>query len=105
MTKGFVNPLFDEIVNIVCDGCKIPLDDLRGRSTKTPIVEARHLAIYFTYNNVPKMSSNILGRYFDRDHSTVLHSIQKVKDFKQYDKAFKSQFDFLEREVLRAITN
>lgn len=99
------NTLFQKIMKIVCKYCEVSREELRSNGRKTELVEARHLAIYFIYTHVPKVTSARVGRYFNRDHSTVLNSIKCVKSFKDTDPAFKSQFEFLEREILNELIN
>lgn len=99
------NTLFQKIISIVCRYCEVTREQLQSGRRITELVEARHLAVYFISTHVRKATSTRIGRYFNRDHTTVLHSIKCVNDFKDTDQAFKSQFEFLEREVLKAITN
>lgn len=57
---------------------KVLLKDLSGQSRKKPIVAARQVAIYLIRVRT-KLGLREIGSHFgERDHSTVLHAIQKV---------------------------
>lgn len=52
--------------------------DIKGSSRKSEIVEARHRAIAAVYAAKPNLSPAQIGNLFGgRDHSTVLHAVQK----------------------------
>lgn len=99
------NTLFQKIISIVCKYCEVTRDDLRSDSRKTELVEARNLALFFTHKYGKRKSLEQLGKYFNRKHSSVIYSLQSVNNFIQVDPEFKSQYEFLEREILAVLTN
>ncbi len=57
----------------------IPIGDIRSKSRNRRISMARHIAMYLSYYYLDETLSHI-GQYFGgRDHSSVLHAIEKVK--------------------------
>lgn len=52
-------------------------EDIVGRSRLRPIVKARHEAMREVYNLRWAMSLPNIGRCFNRDHTSILHAIQK----------------------------
>lgn len=60
-----------------CSGLKTA--DLRSKSRKKSVVQARSLSMYLS-RKLTQRSLNQIGEYFGgRDHSTVLHSIRKIE--------------------------
>ena len=55
----------------------MPIADILGRNRRPPIAAARHEAVWrvrlATGWSLPR-----LGRFFKRDHTTVLHSIREM---------------------------
>ncbi len=63
-------------------------DELRGQSRGRDITNARQIAMYLI-RRMTKLSLNDIGREFGgRDHTTVLHSLDKVEKQMRTDAAF-----------------
>ncbi len=66
------------IMNAVCSYYNVGMQALVGKSRAKPIAEARHMAMYLLREDgelALKQVGLLLGR---RDHSTVIHGVQKV---------------------------
>lgn len=77
-----------EIINAVCFALNVSKSDLIGQSRKRPIVIARHIAIGLIrkYNQESTLVS--IGKLFDRDHSTVIYSVENFENLNGRDKEF-----------------
>jgi hypothetical protein len=53
---------------------KMTLPDLTSTSRMGDIVCVRNCLIYYFMTRMSGVTSNMLGRYFKRDHSTILHA-------------------------------
>lgn len=88
---------FDNIQRTICRLAKIKLSDLRSKTSKREIVEARQIAMWFCKHFIksnPPISSAMIGNAFGGfDHATVLHSIKTVNNLYENDKIFKLKFD------------
>ena len=91
MFKGEGNtlPTPSLIISQVCKFYSIDESVLRGTLKNKGTVEARQVAIYLM-RKLTNLSSNDIGDELDKDHSTVLYSINKVeKALKAGDKALQ----------------
>ena len=75
----------DDIINRVAHYGGTTRDDLLGPSRRQPLARHRQIAMYlcreYTDLSLPK-----IGKAFgNRDHTTVLHAIDKIKDLMQSD--------------------
>jgi chromosomal replication initiator protein len=75
----------DEIITRVAAYCGHSRDDLLGSSRRQPLTRHRQIAMYlcreYTDLSLPK-----IGRAFgNRDHTTVLHAVEKIKGLMQSD--------------------
>jgi chromosomal replication initiator protein len=70
----------ESITKTVCNYYKIPLGDLRGKAKTKEVALPRQVAMYLINKFIkPTLKEN--GVYFgNRDHSTVLHSINTIRD-------------------------
>jgi len=86
LTKGdFVlgkpaKPTMTAIVNAVLERHEgISIKDVRSPGRKKKIVMARHEAIAAIRRIRPDLSLPAIGRFFNRDHTTILHAIRKFE--------------------------
>ena len=76
------------IVSYICNYFNVDEDTLRGQSRSRDVVAARQIAIYLI-RSMTNLSLDDIGKEFDnRDHSTVLYSIQQVEKKMKKDAAF-----------------
>ncbi|EGW38086.1 DnaA/Hda family protein [Desulfosporosinus sp. OT] len=66
------------IINIVSQNTKVSVEELVGPSRKTNVNEARQLAIY-TIRTLCQISFPLIACYFNRKHSTMITSYQKIQ--------------------------
>lgn len=62
------------------------------------IVEPRQIAMYYT-RSLTNLNLSAIGRLFNKDHATVLHSINIVKNRMEFDREFKGQRSELEELI------
>lgn len=67
----------NRIIKIVSDHFDVSEEEMKSKSRKLEIVEARHYAMTMLRRNTP-MSTIKIGKVFHRDHATVLHAIKTV---------------------------
>jgi len=69
------------IIQIYCD---LQYDYYFKKSRKVELVKARHLAMYFA-KEYTETSLKKLGRKFNKDHSTIIHGINRIKNGIKYE--------------------
>ncbi len=88
---------------MVCDHFNIEFDKLQSKSRLGDVVNARQIAMYLT-KKFTKNSLKSIGSYYGkRDHTTVIHSIQKVDDFLNTDEDYKATFLEIQHKIQLAI--
>lgn len=68
----------DRILELVAKKYNVSVDDLSGSKRSKEIVVPRHIAIYMI-RNVTQLSLPAIGKLLNRDHSTVLSSIETIE--------------------------
>jgi len=68
----------ERIQRAVCDVLRLSLEDMRSPRRAPNLVRGRQLAMYVARNQTD-LSLAEIARGFDRDHSTVIHSIRRVE--------------------------
>ncbi len=103
--KEFISPdrkreiTADLIINTVAEHFNISSQDLRGSKRNSEIVQPRHIAMYLC-RNMTNLSLNSIGESLGkRDHSTIMHGIEKVdNDIKQYED-IRRTIDVLKKKI------
>ncbi|MCB9226159.1 MAG: chromosomal replication initiator protein DnaA [Chitinophagales bacterium] len=102
--KNFVKSVSREvsveyIQKIVCEYFDVPIEKLKEKTRKRQFVQARQLSMYLA-KNYTKNSLKVIGKYFGgRDHSTVIHSCQSIKDLLDTDPDFKESVEEIQKKI------
>jgi len=83
----------DEIINIVTEYYKIPVNNIREKNRRKEVALCRQLAM-FMVKNFTNYSLKSIGLHFGgRDHSTVIHAIQNIQKLKLSDSAVAADIE------------
>lgn len=89
----------DMIQKTVCDYFEVPVEKLKEPTRKRQFVQARQLSMYFA-KEYTKSSLKAIGQQFGgRDHSTVIHSCQAVRNLIDTDDEFRDSVDELKKRI------
>ena len=76
------------IIDYVCKSYNLAEASIRGPQRRRDMTQARQVAMYLI-RSMTNLSLDAIGREFgDRDHTTVLHSLDKVENQMKTDSAF-----------------
>ena len=78
---------------------KIPVADLRSKSRSKEIVRARHIAWHLSKNIVGATYKEIAQYYANRDHSSVIHGVNKISQQSKTDQTLAKDVLFLENTI------
>lgn len=94
--RSDIVPTADVIIDEVCKFYNIEADSLRGQGRTKDISLARQIAMY-QIRSMTNLSLKEIGKEFDgRDHTTVLHSIDRIEKMMKDDPEIK--------EIIKDIT-
>jgi chromosomal replication initiator protein len=89
----------ETIQKMVCEYFDVPYDKLLQKTRKREIVQARQITMYLA-KAFTKNSLKTIGEHFGgRDHTTVIHSCQTVKDLMDTDGLFRDNVMELQQKV------
>jgi chromosomal replication initiator protein len=101
LSKG--NYSLDKILEDVCNYYNLKIDFVKSNDRYQHLVNARQLYCYLCRNYTVASLSEI-GNLINRDHSTVVWSVNKIKDFIDVDKYISRDIEFIvnsDKEVYR----
>jgi chromosomal replication initiator protein len=83
----------DVILKAVCEWYSISREKIMEQKRKREVVEARQVAMYLLRRRT-HMTLVEIGDFFNgRDHTTVVHSIQKIRDLSDSYPDFKNKIE------------
>ena len=89
----------ETITKTVCNYFKIPLGDLRGKSKTKEVALPRQVSMYLI-NKLIKPTLKENGQYFGgRDHSTVLHATNTIKERIKIESLLAQQVLDIEKQL------
>jgi len=89
----------DYLHKIVTEHFNVSLESLKSKTRKKEIVIARQVAMYLAKEYTNHSLKSIGLYYGGRDHSTVIHSLQAVKDMLATEQDFRVSLEALKRKV------
>jgi chromosomal replication initiator protein len=93
------NLSMDNITRVVADYFSLTPNDLKGKKKTQNIVFPRQLAMYIG-REMTDYSTTELGQEFGgRDHTTVMHSIEKIKEKLLTDPTLESTIDIIKQNI------
>lgn len=78
----------DQIINDLNEFAEV---DLKMRTRKRYVLEPRQVACYLIRQNT-ELSLMKIGKILGIDHSSVIHSVDVVRELRKYDKAFAERW-------------
>jgi chromosomal replication initiator protein len=76
---------------------KISVDDILSKRRTKTVVRPRHVAMYLAKTMTTRSLPDIGRRFGGRDHSTVIHAVNKITDALQSDSALNNEIEAIRR--------
>lgn len=90
----------EKILEIVANHFNVKLEELKSKKRNQPITNARQIYMYLSREILNESLLNI-GKAIDRDHSTVIHGIEKIEIKIKNDKSFEETILTLKEKILK----
>jgi chromosomal replication initiator protein len=89
----------DYIQKVVCDYFDMDMDQLKSKTRKREIVQARQIAMFFAKSMTKSSLATIGSQIGNKDHATVLHACKTVNNLIDTDKGFRVYIDEIEKKL------
>lgn len=90
LPKSFKDP--QVIIDTTLKHFAIPKEKATSKTRKREVVQARQVCMTFLKMHTP-LSLEKIGDLFYRDHTTVMHAIQTIKDLTDVDTSFRKDIE------------
>lgn len=87
------------IAEETCKYYKIELKDLKSKTRKKDIANARHIAMFLSRKIINKTQKEIGTFYGDRDHSSVIHALGKIEELIKTKKEVSQDISTIETNL------
>ena len=92
----------DLILSAVSESTGISLTEIIGDKRSRPVVDSRHLAMYLARELTDSSLPKIGERFGNRDHTTVLHAVEKITKLMQEDREMYNRVQRLTTKIKSA---
>ncbi|QQS31075.1 MAG: chromosomal replication initiator protein DnaA [Sphingobacteriales bacterium] len=86
------------ITKTISEHYRIPMEGIKGNSRKRELVIPRQVAMYLCRTFTNKSLTEI-GKFFNRDHTTVMHAVNTVNDQKSMNSLFKDEVEEFSKKI------
>ncbi|CAG0949548.1 Chromosomal replication initiator protein DnaA [Planctomycetaceae bacterium] len=91
----------EDIIELVCNHYAVRLNDLLSQRRTKNLAFPRHVAMYLT-KELTQLTLSEIGHFFGgRDHSTVLHAINKIKSKRLKENDLRAELERFEHQLRR----
>lgn len=90
----------DTILEAVSNHFNVKIEEIKSKKRNQPITTARQVYMYLTREILNESLLNI-GKSIARDHSTVIHGIEKIEEKIKKDKNFENSLIILKDKILK----
>ncbi|NLK61899.1 MAG: chromosomal replication initiator protein DnaA [Fusobacteria bacterium] len=90
----------EKILEKVAEHYNATLDEIKSKSRKKEIAVPRQVAMYFIRTMLDKPFKEIGNLFSGRDHSTVMHSVDKIEKDIKLDKNFEKDINLIKDEIM-----
>jgi chromosomal replication initiator protein len=88
------------IAEVVAEFYNITLEDLIKQSRKKEFVKPRQIAMYLIRKQLDSSFPSIGSFFGGRDHTTVMHAVEKMSDLIKQKESFKQEVDLVMDKLL-----
>lgn len=88
-----------QLIDAVCQYYNIGLEDLVGKSRKRELVIPRQISMYLLREETRASFPSIGQELGNRDHTTVMHACDKIKDAVETDERIRQDVRFLRQQL------
>lgn len=85
----------NDVEKIIAEKFGYTLDEIRGKGRVSELVACRQVLMYFLRTKSGMKLAEI-GKRFNRDHTTVIHSLRTVNGLLETDEQFNNHIKYIE---------
>lgn len=87
------------IRRVVAENYNVSVDDLKSKKRNKKFVLPRHIAMYIMKEETELTLTEIGSEFGGRDHTSVMHALEKIKEQLSFDGSFRERLDSLVKEI------
>lgn len=89
--------VYERVTRLVCQHMEIPFKEIFKKNRKRDVCLVRYISMFILRNHYTTITLVNLGKYFCyKDHTSVIHGIQVIKNLMWSDPELKRKVEYLE---------
>ena len=90
----------DNVCRLVFNYFDVPLEKIKVNNRQAQIIRAKQFTAYFLKREIYKITLEEIGKVFNRDHATMIHSINKINDLIEVDSEYRTYHEELCTKII-----
>ncbi len=88
-----------KIMAVICKFFEVEMNELTGRWRPRRLVIPRQIAMLMLHRHT-MMNKTEIGKMFNRDHTSVIHSLRTIDDLAKFDEEYREKLSTVEGLIL-----
>lgn len=97
--QTFSKNKIDQVQQLVSQKYNISVEDIKGKKRRANIVFPRQIAMYICSNKLGESFSKIGSEFGGKDHTTVMHSVNKIKSEIKNNKYLSDEIESIVNQI------
>ena len=97
--QSFSKNKIDQVQQLISQKYNISIEDIKGKKRRANIVFPRQIAMYICNNNLGESFSKIGSEFGGKDHTTVMHSVNKIKSELKNNKYLSDEIESIVSQI------
>lgn len=98
-TPSVGNISIENIIKVVANNYQISVSDIKGKKRDKKFVHPRHISLYIAKELTEYTFSDLGNEFGGRDHSSIMHACDKIKEQIKTDPLFNQKINILIKEI------
>lgn len=99
--KKIVKISIDSVLRVVCDFYDVKSRDVLSKKRTNKVSNCRHIISYIA-RELTSLSSTEIGNFLGREHSTILHGIERIENLIVHDKNLQNDINNIKKEITKS---
>ena len=89
----------EKIIKTVSETLNVDIMDICGKQKKSEFVYARNICIYLCRELIQELTQEQIGKFFNKDHSTIIHSYKQINNNIEKNKTLKHDIETIKSKI------
>lgn len=96
--RGEASVEMDKVISLCCEHFRASFEDIKKKNRRHTHTYKRQVLIYLLMRRT-RIGYRKISELLDRDHSTVAHAMQRIRELVEIDKSVRQEIEMLNNQL------